>query len=170
MEEVGGGDGALPPGPRATKVASSASSAAGQVGRGVAVRDRPAERAAVADLVVADLGGDGAEHAALRAEHVARLEVAVAGERADREVVAARRGRRRGRRARPTSTSTAGVARRSFMSGSSDMPPARSLASSPCSASAASASSALAGADVVERGGDHGRSAAAASTARTMLW
>ena len=35
------------------------------------------------------------------------------------------------------------------------MPPARSLASSPCSASAATASSAESAADVLERGGDH---------------
>ena len=45
------------------------------------------------------------------------------------------------RRRRPTSTSTVGVASRSFISGSSEWPPARSLASSPCSASAATASS-----------------------------
>ena len=44
--------------------------------------------------------------------------------------------------ARPTSTRTAGVANRSLMSGISDWPPASSLASSPCSASAATAASA----------------------------
>ena len=37
-------------------------------------------------------------------------------------------------RTRPTSTSTVGVASRSFISGSNDMPPARNFASSPCSA------------------------------------
>jgi len=46
------------------------------------------ERAAVADLVVTDLRRDGAQHAALGAEQVARLEVAVAGEGADGDVVA----------------------------------------------------------------------------------
>jgi hypothetical protein len=39
------------------------------------------------------------------------------------------------------SISTAGTASRSFMIGSSECPPASSLASSPCSASAATASS-----------------------------
>ena len=59
-----------------------------KVGRGVAVRDRAADRAAVADLVVADLSGDRADDAALVGEHVVGLEVAVASERADRDVVA----------------------------------------------------------------------------------
>jgi hypothetical protein len=39
------------------------------------------------------------------------------------------------------SMSTAGMARRSFISGSSECPPARIFASSPCSTSAATASS-----------------------------
>ena len=59
-----------------------------QVGGRIAVRDRSADRAAVPNLVVADLGGDGARHAALAREHVARLEVAVTRERADRDVIA----------------------------------------------------------------------------------
>ena len=50
--------------------------------------DRAADRAAVAHLVVADLRGDGAQHAALGGEQVAGLDVAVAGQRADRDVVA----------------------------------------------------------------------------------
>ena len=42
---------------------------------------------------------------------------------------------------RPMSMSTLGAASRSFMSGSREWPPAMSLASSPCSVSAAMASS-----------------------------
>ena len=60
----------------------------GKVGGGVAVRDRTADRAAVAHLVVADLRGDRAQHAALAREQVVGLDVAVPGERADRDVVA----------------------------------------------------------------------------------
>ena len=60
----------------------------GKIARGIAVRDRTADRAAVAHLVVADLGRDRAQHTALLGEHVAGLEIAVTGQRADREVIA----------------------------------------------------------------------------------
>ena len=53
------------------------------------------------------------------------------------------------------STSTDGVASRSFISGSSEWPPASSLASSPCSASSGDGLVGRVGPDVVERGGDH---------------
>ena len=72
---------------------------------------------------------------------------------------------------RRTSISTAGTASRSFIIGSSECPPAISLASSPCSASSAIACVDGVGADVVERGRDHAdTSRDARSTARTMLW
>ena len=58
---------------------------------------------------------------------------------------------------RPMSTSTDGWARRSFISGSRLWPPARNLASSPCSPMRLIASSAEPAADVVECCGDHWR-------------
>ena len=53
------------------------------------------------------------------------------------------------------STSSAGAASRSFISGISEWPPASSLASSPFSCSSRMASSSVSGAAVVERGRDH---------------
>ena len=74
------------------------------------------------------------------------------------------------------SISTEGDARRSFMSGSSEWPPASSLASSPYSASRLTASSARLGPLVVEGRRDHAGvptlepALAAARMALTMLW
>ena len=60
----------------------------GQVGRGVAVGQRAADRAAVPDLRVADLAGGVREQRQLAGQHVGGGDVVVAGERADREVAA----------------------------------------------------------------------------------
>ena len=60
----------------------------GQVGGGVAVRERAAERAAVADLRVADLTGRGGEERRVLAQHRVVLDVVVAREPADGERVA----------------------------------------------------------------------------------
>ena len=73
------------------------------------------------------------------------------------------------------STSTLGEARRSFISGRRLWPPARNLASSPCSPMSAIGLLGGLGADVVEGCGDHvpapfSSSAAQARTALTMLW
>ena len=70
LEEVGGGD--------VTGTARAAGherriqgqQCCGQIGRGVAVRGRAPDRSAVADLVVADLGRDGAQHAAFARQEV----------------------------------------------------------------------------------------------------
>ena len=66
-----------------------------------------------------------------------------------------RRGRRTGRRAGRCRRAPPGVARRSFISGSSEWPPASSLASSPCSVEQRDGLVGRAGPDVVERDGDH---------------
>ena len=60
----------------------------GQVRGGVAVRDRTAERAAVPHLVVTHLGGHALQRRAVLRQDVTDLEVAVARERADGDVIA----------------------------------------------------------------------------------
>ena len=174
-EEVAGRDRALAAcSTGATSVPPSASTTAGRSDAGSPWASEPPMRAAVAHLRVADLAGGVGEERHLLLEQVASLDVAVAGQRADGDVVAAvpdvgevaARGRRR--------SSTAGVASRSFISGSSEWPPASSLASSPCSASSDERLVGRVGPHVVERGGDHAHappgSRPAASTAFTMLW
>jgi hypothetical protein len=58
-----------------------------EIGRGIAMGDRPADRSPVADLVVADLRRDRPQHTAFLREDVVRLEIAVPRERADRDVI-----------------------------------------------------------------------------------
>ena len=120
------------------------------------MRDRSADRAAVAHLVVAHLGGDRAQHAALRAS---RSLVSTSRWRVSAPMAMWSPASRTYDRScnRPTSTTTVGVASRSFMSGSSDMPPASSFASSPCSMSCAMRGVGGVGPHVFERGGDHRR-------------
>ena len=154
-EEVVDGDGALAARALGHERGPQREQHRGQVGRRVAVGDRAADGAAVAHLRVAHLAGGVAQERHLGAEQVAGLEVAVAG-----EARRWRRGRRRrgcttGRDSRPMSMSTDGAASRSFISGSSEWPPASSLASSPCSPSGGDGAVGGVGPDVVEGGGDH---------------
>ena len=145
---------ASPAGPCTTNVGVEREQHGGQVGRRVAVRDGSAERAPVPHLVVADLRGDRREHAALPGEHVARLEIAVPGERADRDrvavvahvrEVAAPGRRRRAPSASPAAASSAGSAtcrRRGTWRRRRARPSARRFLGRP-------------GPHVVERRGDH---------------
>ena len=80
----------------------------GKVGRAVAVSERAADRAAVTDLRVADLRRRVAQDRRLGGKEVARLEVAVAGERRRWRRDRRRRARRTARDRRPMSTSTDG--------------------------------------------------------------
>src|ERR1700758_676316 len=75
-----------PPGPRATRVASSASSTAGRSEAGAAWRDRAADRPAVPDLRVTDLPGRVREQGYLAGQDVGVLDVMVPGQGADRDV------------------------------------------------------------------------------------
>ena len=88
--------GTATPGPRArrrdrgrTNVPPRASTAAGRSEAASPCAMRAADRAPMADLGVADLAGDVGEHRGVRAHERVGLEVAVARERADGEVVAA---------------------------------------------------------------------------------
>ncbi len=78
----------VPSGPCATTVARSANSADGNVRRGVGVGERAADGAAVAHLVVADVGSGFGQQPGLAEHERVDLDVAVAGHRTDREVVA----------------------------------------------------------------------------------
>ena len=155
-EELGGRDRRAPrSGPSTRKVAPRARASRRQVRRRVAVGDRAADRAAVADLGVADLAGGVGQQRHVGLQHLGDLEVAMAGQGADGDVVAvvADVGQvRAGGRCRSAPT---GDARRSFISGSSEWPPARSLASSPCSTEQADRLGGRFGPPVVERCRDH---------------
>jgi hypothetical protein len=59
----------------------------GKVRGRIPVRDGPTDRSPVAHLVVAYLGRHRAQRRAVGSKHVARLEIAVAGQRTHREVV-----------------------------------------------------------------------------------
>ena len=137
-----------------TSSASSASARRRQVAGRVGVRERAAERAAVADLRV----GHGRRSPRPAARRAARP----AGRAARRSAWSSRRSRarrrprgcraaRRSGRGRPAR----GAASRSRSTGSRLCPPASTLASSPASASARTASSTVVGRDVVERRRDH---------------
>ena len=144
-------------GPAATYVAPSASSRRREVRRRVGVGDRAADRAAVAHLRVADLARRrGRSSGTCCAQQVGRLDVVVAGQRADGDVVAGVADVRQVGEAADVDEH-GGWARRSFISGSRRWPPARNLASSPCSPSEADRLFGRLGPDVVERGGDHWR-------------
>ena len=129
-----------------------------QLGGRIGVREAAADGAAVADLRVGD-----ERHRAVQRAARARATVALA---LDARAGASWR-RCAGRRRRPSmpassptplrSTSTAGCASRKFIAGTRLWPPARTLASSPCSASSASASSSVCGREYVERRRLHGR-------------
>ena len=88
VKKSSAGISARPSGPRATRVRPEGEHDRGQVGRRVAVGDGAADRAPVPHLRVADLAGGVGQDRHLGAEQVARLEVAVAGEGADGDVVA----------------------------------------------------------------------------------
>ena len=124
-----------PPGPRATKRRPQRQQRRRQVGRRVAVGDRAADRAPVAHLRVADLARDVGQQrhllAAVRRRWPGRG--GGSGRRCATWPPSLRTYDRSSRR--PMSMSTAGAASRSRMSGSSEWPPASSLASSPCSPS-----------------------------------
>ena len=128
-----------------------------QVGGRVAVGDRPADGAAVADLGVADLAGHVGQHGHVGGAARSRSPVAVAGEGADGDVVAARRGRRTGRAAgRCRSAPTARPAAASSAAAASG-PRRAAWRRRPCSASRPTASSSELGPAVVEGGRDHAR-------------
>ena len=76
-----------PDGPRATSVAAKGKHDGGKVGGGIAVRQRSADRAAGAHLRVADEPCGVREQGHVLAQHRRALDVAVAGERADGDVV-----------------------------------------------------------------------------------
>ena len=86
LEEVGGRD--LPGAgrPAGHQRGIERQDCGGQVGRGVAVRQRPADRAPVPDLRVADLARGVREQRQGPGQHVGVLEVVVAGQRPDRDV------------------------------------------------------------------------------------
>ena len=163
----------VPPGPCNTKVASSASSAAGRSLAGSPCATEPPIVPRCRTWLSPTCAATRAQHTALLAastEFVSRSRCRVSAPMAMWSPASRTYERSR---TRPTSTSTVGVARRSFMSGSNDMPPARNFASSPCSPISAIASARRLGAHVVERGGDHLAPcivSAAASTDFTMLW
>ena len=122
----------------------------GQVGRRVGVRERAAERAAVADLRVADLRG-GVRR--IGASAFTRSEPATSACRVVAPMASSSPSSRMPDSSgiRAMSISTAGWASRSFIIGSSEWPPASSLASSPCSASSDRACAADSATYVVER-------------------
>ena len=163
-----------PPLPRTTMLPPEREDHRGQVRRGVAVRERPAERAAVADLRVADLARGCAQDRDVLPHQRVVLDVVVPGEPTDGELVAARRARTRGRRAgrrrpAPTASPTAAssvAAASARRRGAWRRRRARPAARSPRRRESAPG--------VGERCRDH-RSAPAisaepATTAATMLW
>ena len=138
-----------------------------EVARGVGVRDRAADRAAMAHLGVADVRGDLWDHGAVPGEHGVAHELGVPGERADRDPVAVLPHvaevvepadvdeHRRAREAQPEHGDQRLAAReqlrvvaREQLDRVVDRP----------------------GALVLEGGGDHAPARAAACTASTMLW
>ena len=92
-------------------------------------------------------------------------QVGVPGGRADDQLVAVAGDARSARSSRPMSMSTSGAASRSFIIGSSECPPASTLASSPCSASRSRACAGDSAAIVLERRGDHRATSESAASA-----
>ena len=126
----------------------------GQVRRRIAVGERAADRSAVAHLRVADLAGRVRDdRAVLPQERRPRRHPRGASARRSRSWSPSSRTYERSA-SRPTSTSSAGRAMRSFIAGRSECPPARSFASSR-SPSSSIACSTMLGDLVVERCGDH---------------
>ena len=116
-----------------------------QVGGGVAVGERAADRAAVAHLRVADQPGRVRDDRAVLLRRADRLEDRlVPRQRADREPIAVPRGRTRGRRAGRCRRAAPAGRSGASCSGISEWPPARSFASSrePSSSTACSTDSA----------------------------
>ena len=106
--------------------------------------ERAAERAAVAHLRVTDRARHGRQQRRLCGHEIGRRQLVVAGARADGQLVALDPHVPQ-LASRPMSISSSGAARRSFITGSSEWPPASTLASSPCSARRASAPSRVSG-------------------------
>ena len=77
-----------PPGPRATSSASSVEQDGAEVGRGVGVSERAADRPAVANLRIADVPRRVGENGAPAPKRVAAREVGVPAERSDRDPLA----------------------------------------------------------------------------------
>ena len=122
--------------PRATSDAAERQHDRGQVRRRVGVGDRAADGAAVAHLRVADLAGRVGQERHLRpaaGREVSRSRWRVSAPMATWSPAS----RTYGEVVEPADVDRAptACASRSFISGSSEWPPARSLASSPCSAS-----------------------------------
>ena len=88
-EEVAGRDRALALARPRHERAAQGEHHRGKVGGGIGVRERTADRAPMAHLRVADLAGGVGEERHLLLEQVRGLDVAVASQRADRDVVAA---------------------------------------------------------------------------------
>ncbi len=123
----------------------------------------------MADLVVADLAGDGPQNTALGGEEVAGLEVAVAGERADGEVVAG--VAHVGEVGEPSDVDEHGGGGEAQLHERQEGHPAgEELGVVAVLGEGGERLVGRAGPHVLERGGDHRRASAAASTARTMLW
>ena len=138
-----------------------------QVRRRVAVGDRAADRAAVADLDVADVRQRVADQPVVAGRRLRQLGV---GRRAPRSPAGRRRSWRtpRSSASRPMSTSRFGLASRSFISGRRLS--RRRSPSSRASPTRPSASSSEARPLVVERARDHARPPFADWIARHTVW
>ena len=86
LEELGRGDLPVPGWPAGDQRGVQGQDDRGQVGRGIAVRQRAADRAAVPDLRVADLAGRVRQQRDGLGQQRGVLQVAVPGQRADRDV------------------------------------------------------------------------------------
>ena len=130
-----------PPGPVATRVPPSASTAAGRSDAGSACASEPPRvpLCLTAGSPTWDATCASRGQAAVSSAECSRALWLV---RAPMDTVSPSTLMPRRSSALPMSTSTLGLARRSLMSGISDWPPASNLASSPCSPSAATAASA----------------------------
>src|SRR5207248_221791 len=87
LEEVGRRDRALTAGAASDDRAAEREHHRREVRCGVAVRERPGERAAVTDLRIADLARRGGEEWDVLREQLAVLDIVMAGEPADRDVI-----------------------------------------------------------------------------------
>ena len=123
----------------------------GQVGGRVAVGQRAADGPAVAHLLVGDRAPSPGPPGRARRCPAGRRDASSRRSATGRSRAARRAGPATLRR----STSSVGAASRSFISGSSECPPASSLASSPPSLSAGQRLVERLGCDVVELGRDH---------------
>ena len=109
------------------------------------MRERAADRAAVPDLRVADRAGRRAASSGTSAASTSedstprcRVPAPIATSSPSTSMYDSSRNR-------PMSMTSSGAASRSFITGSSEWPPASTVASSPCSASSASAPSSESG-------------------------